>query len=167
MAGHPRARDLVPGYVAVGDAVASFDPVYGQGMSTAALQAQVLGDSVARWGAGSDRLPREHHRRAAHVVRNAWAIAVGSDFADPRTTGPKPLGTDVLNRYVGRALLATHTSPPVQRQMSAVQNLQASPGSLFRPGIALRVLATSRRSPAITGRPTEEPRIGPARPVVT
>ncbi len=158
-----RAADLPPGYVAVGDAVASFDPVYGQGMSTAALQAQALGDAVARWGAGSDRLPREHHRRAARAVRTAWAIAVGADFADPRTTGPKPFGTDVLNRYVGRVLLATHTSLPVQQRLSAVQNLQATPGSLLRPGVALRVLVASRRSPAVTGLPVPGPRIGPPR----
>ncbi len=49
---------------------------------------------------------KDFYRRAAKVVANPWMIAVGADFAVPQTTGPKPPGTDMVNRYIGKVQLA-------------------------------------------------------------
>ena len=73
----------------------SFNPIYGQGMSSAVLQAVALGECVA--GHDNDQeLVRAFYERAAKVIATPWAIAVGADFAYPECRGPKPFGTDLM-----------------------------------------------------------------------
>src|SRR5690606_9396292 len=72
-----RVRRLPHGFCAIGDAVASFNPIYGQGMSAAALQAEALGRCVERHGGGS-RLQRAVAKATAAVVANPWQIATGA-----------------------------------------------------------------------------------------
>jgi 2-polyprenyl-6-methoxyphenol hydroxylase-like FAD-dependent oxidoreductase len=143
-----RLARMPAGFVVLGDAICSFNAVYGQGMSSAALQAEALGRSVQRHGVASPSLPRAFYRRSAKVVDVPWKLAATSDFADPRTTGPKPMGTDLTNRYLEKVLLACHTSPRVARQTVQVQNLMARPESLMTPTMIARVLLAARRSPA-------------------
>jgi 2-polyprenyl-6-methoxyphenol hydroxylase-like FAD-dependent oxidoreductase len=153
------------GYVAIGDAVCSFNPIYGQGMSSAALQAEALAGVAARYQLDSAALGRAFYRRAAKVVNNPWQIAAGSDFLHPATTGPKPAGTAVINRYVAKVQLATHVSAAVLAEMQKVQNLLAPPPSLMRPATMVKVLRAARRSPA-RHRATAAP-APPLRPAVS
>jgi 2-polyprenyl-6-methoxyphenol hydroxylase-like FAD-dependent oxidoreductase len=157
-----KLRRAPAGFAALGDAVCSFNPVYGQGMSSAALQAEALGVAIARHGVGSQPMVRDFYRRAAKVVTNPWTIAVGADFAHPKTSGPKPAGTDVVNRYIAKVQLATHVSPVVNTQMMKVQNLLAAPQSMMKPSMVLRVLAAARRSPVVTSVATAQPALGVA-----
>jgi 2-polyprenyl-6-methoxyphenol hydroxylase-like FAD-dependent oxidoreductase len=134
------------GFLAIGDAVCSFTPVYGQGMTSAAQQAMALGRVVDRRGLHAPDLWRTFYKQAKKVIANPWAIAAGADFAFPETTGPKPPGTDVVNRYVGRVILASQRDPVVAAALWDVQGLLAPPPSLMRPAIALRVLRAGRRT---------------------
>ncbi|MFM6852304.1 MAG: FAD-dependent oxidoreductase [Terrabacter sp.] len=151
----------LPGLVVLGDALSSFNPVYGQGMSSAALQADVLGNLAARIGISSNELPKRFHRRAARVVDAPWRIAVGGDYNHPETVGPRPPGTAALNRYTTRVIRAAHASLPVARTFNNVLQLAAPPPTLFRPDVLARVLLASRRSPAVTGAAVRHPRVGP------
>ncbi|MBX7267423.1 FAD-dependent monooxygenase [Micromonospora sp. Llam7] len=143
-----RMKRSPAGFVVLGDAICSFNPVYGQGMSSAALQARALGRAVGRHGPTSPALPPDFYRRAARVIGVPWRIAAGADFADPRTSGTRPFGTDLINRYIAKVIQACHTSVPVTLRVLRVQNLVARPGSLMNPAMALRVLLAARRSPA-------------------
>jgi hypothetical protein len=105
---------------------------------------------------------KDFYGRAAKVVTNPWTIAVGGDFAHPKTSGPKPAGTDLVNRYIAKVQLATHVSPFVNTQMMKVQNLLAAPQSMMKPAMVLRVLAAARRSPVVTGTDNPEPVVGQA-----
>ena len=157
---YERVGELLPGFVTLGDAACSFNPIYGQGMACAALQADSLGATVRELGVGSDLLPRRFHRRAARIIDAPWAIAVGADFQHPRTTGPKARGTDQLNRYVGRVVEASHTSVPLARSFNLVLNLVEPTRSLVSPSVMARVLAASvrRHRPTAT---SGHPRVGP------
>ena len=144
--------DPVPaGFVALGDAICSFNPLYGQGMSSAALQAAALGEAIDLHGAGAPEMPHDFYVRASAVLDAPWTMAAGADFADPRAAGDKPRGTDLINRYLARVVLACHTSPRVARQFFAVQNLLAPPQSLMAPAMVARVILAARRSPVATG----------------
>jgi 2-polyprenyl-6-methoxyphenol hydroxylase-like FAD-dependent oxidoreductase len=143
-----RLERTAPGLIVLGDAICSFNPVYGQGMTSAALQAVALDRCLARHGVASPKLARNFYRRAAKVVDVPWRIAAGADFADPRTTGSRPIGTDAANRYLERVALACHVSAAVNRRVSRVQHLLARPASLLYPTVVARVLWASRRSPA-------------------
>ena len=153
---------LLPGFVALGDASCSFDPIYGQGMSCAALQARALGETVREVGVGSAELPRRFHAKAATIIDAPWAIAVGADFLHPETVGPKARGTDQLNRYVLRVIRTTHTSVHVARTFNLVLNLVEPTRALLGPSVLLRVLAAAlpgTRRPA----PVRHPQVGPIR----
>jgi 2-polyprenyl-6-methoxyphenol hydroxylase-like FAD-dependent oxidoreductase len=137
-----------PGFLVLGDAICSLNPVYGQGMAAAAGQARALGRALARYGPTSPALAGAFYRRAAGAVDTPWRMAARADLADPRTTGPRPAGTGLVNRYLDRVYRACHTSAPVARQMLRVQHLLARPASLLTPAMVLRVLLAARRSPA-------------------
>ena len=140
---YERLRDVPAGFLALGDAICSFNPLYAQGMSSAVLQAVALGECLQ--GHENDQaLVRAFYRRAAKVIANPWQIAVGSDFAYPETTGPKPAGTDLVNRYIARVLRAAQVSPEVNTAMILVQNLLAPPSSLMRPSMMRAVRRASR-----------------------
>jgi 2-polyprenyl-6-methoxyphenol hydroxylase-like FAD-dependent oxidoreductase len=130
------------GYLVVGDAIASFNPIYGQGMTSAAMQIEAL-DQILRAARKRDQLnglAAEFFKRAAKIVDGPWQLAVGSDFMYPETEGPKPPATDFINRYIAKVHRATHTDTVVYGAFLKVINLIAPPSSLFRPQIVWRVL---------------------------
>ncbi|MGB8383307.1 MAG: hypothetical protein WCG47_19005, partial [Dermatophilaceae bacterium] len=158
---YEKVHRLLPGFVTLGDAACSFNPIYGQGMACAALQADALGDTVRELGVRSEELPRRFHSRAAIIIDAPWAIAVGADFLHPKTVGPKARGTDQINGYVLRVVKASHTSVQVAKSFNLVLNLVEPTNSLLGPTVVARVLASSfpgRRRQARVG----HPRVGPS-----
>ena len=126
------------GYFVLGDAVASFNPLYGQGMSSAAMQIEVLDATLkqADWNGAW----RSFFSRTRKIVDLPWQLAVGEDFRYPETSGKRPPAIDLINGYVAQVHRATHRDPVVYRQFLRVTNLLASPSSLLQPHIVWRVL---------------------------
>src|SRR5690606_18568498 len=126
------------GYLVLGDAISSFNPTYGQGMTSASLQAAEL-DALLASGPSLDGLAQAFFKRAARVIDIPWQLSVGEDFRFPRTTGTKPPGTDFINRYVAKVHQATLHDEVVGEAFFKVMNLMAPPTSLFQPRIVWRV----------------------------
>jgi 2-polyprenyl-6-methoxyphenol hydroxylase-like FAD-dependent oxidoreductase len=143
-----KMRRFPLGWVPLGDAVCSFDPIYGQGMSSAAQQAEALGAALDRAGAVDRRFARRYLKAAGKVVATPWSIAVGGDFAFDGTTGDKPFGTDLLNRYTRRVTIAGQHDDAVVLRFNEVVSMVRRPESLLAPLFVLRVLWASRRGPA-------------------
>lgn len=137
---YERLSAFPEGYLVLGDAICSFNPTYGQGMTSAAMQARALDELLAARGGRLAGLAPAFFARAAKVVDIPWQLAVGEDFRFPQTRGPKPAGIDTLNRYVAMVHRATHSDPEVTRAFLMVMNLLAPPASLMSPGILLRVM---------------------------
>ena len=95
---YERLTEFPEGLLVTGDALCAFDPVYGQGMTVAALEAKELGRCLAE---GRTDLARRFHGLAAEHIDTPWTIAVG---AAPRAAdlddGP-PLGTADGQRLPG------------------------------------------------------------------
>ncbi|MFB6134033.1 MAG: FAD-dependent oxidoreductase [Halanaeroarchaeum sp.] len=139
---HYEHLDRFPdGLAVVGDAVASFNPIYGQGMSVAALDGLLLHHTLA--SGGLDRFGPRYFDRTEDVVDEVWQIAIGSDFEFSETTGPKPLGTDAFNAYLRRLLRKAHTDPVLSDAFKRVLLLERSASSLLGPRIVARVLRPS------------------------
>jgi 2-polyprenyl-6-methoxyphenol hydroxylase-like FAD-dependent oxidoreductase len=80
-------------FVVLGHALSSFSPVYGQGMSAAALQVQALQRVLrtrATGGEGLAGLARAFFPQAAEVIRTPWTLAASRDLAYPQTQGERP-----------------------------------------------------------------------------
>ncbi|SFC52077.1 2-polyprenyl-6-methoxyphenol hydroxylase [Halobiforma haloterrestris] len=134
------ALDEFPdGLVVTGDAIASFNPIYGQGMSVAALDALSLHHVLAD-GDFANLGPR-FFERASNVIDNVWKLVVGGDFQFPQTVGPKPDGTAIANWYIERLIRRSHDDPVLGEAFNRVTRLEKPPTSLLRPRIAWRVLS--------------------------
>ena len=133
------------GYLVLGDAICSFNPTYGQGMTSAAMQAAALDELLQQNQGKLDGIALRFFKRAAKIVDTPWQLAVGEDFRFPETVGPKPAGVDLLNRYVAAVHRATLVDPVVGRAFAKVMNLMAPPTSLMSPGMMVRVWRGNRR----------------------
>lgn len=125
------------GFLVIGDAVASFNPIYGQGMSVAALEALELHHALAT--DGQENLAARYFDRIADTVDMAWNLAVGSDHQFPQTEGPKPRGSDVLNWYLSRFLQKAQTDPKLSDAFRRVQFMEKPPTTLLYPSLIWRV----------------------------
>lgn len=136
------------GFVVVGDAVCSFNPIYGQGMTIAAIEATVLGDCLRSGDAG---LPHRFHRAAAKPIRVAWQTAVGSDLALPEVQGRPSLSMRLTNVYTDRVLKAAEVDALVTRDFLRVVGMLAPPSQLMHPAFVARVVRGQRRRTATRG----------------
>ena len=128
-------------FLVVGDAISSFNPIYGQGMSVAALQAVELAAALKQAPTKSPSdLADRFFRRAAKVVDTPWSISVGNDLRMPETSGPRNAGVHFINWYMSKLHRAAHVDPVPAMAFFRVANLLAPPPSVMRPSVALRVL---------------------------
>jgi len=140
-----KRADVPHGFVVLGDAMCSFNPLYGQGMSVAAIQAERLGQVL---DAGRFR---SVHRELAGIADRAWMIAAGGDLAYPQVAGARSAMSRVMRRYMARVFRACSVDPHVVDALSDVTNLLAPPTLLLRPTTVARVLRGARRA-SVSGR---------------
>jgi len=136
---YERLRRFPGGYLVMGDAMCSFNPIYGQGMSVATLEGLALRDCLDR-ARSLDEVWRPFFAAAARIIDTPWAIAAGSDFAFPGVKGRKPVGTDFINWYMGHIHRAASTDRELCRAFFNVANLLAPASTLFRPSVVARVV---------------------------
>jgi 2-polyprenyl-6-methoxyphenol hydroxylase-like FAD-dependent oxidoreductase len=123
-----------PGFLVVGDALCSLNPLYSQGMTLVAMEVRRLRDCMRQLCAGT-LSTRDVQRQIGEVVIPAWSMAVEEDMRFPETDGPRALRMKVRHWYGARLgrLSATHRLA-LQTQV-AVTNLVAPASQLYRPGI--------------------------------
>jgi 2-polyprenyl-6-methoxyphenol hydroxylase-like FAD-dependent oxidoreductase len=134
---YERLQRFPRGYLLLGDALASFNPIYGQGMTAAACQAIALDAALA---GGEDGVARRFFRAAAKVIDAPWQLAVGGDLALPTVPGPRPLAVRIINAYIARLQRAAAHDAQVALAFIRVIHLVAAPASLFAPWVFLRVM---------------------------
>jgi 2-polyprenyl-6-methoxyphenol hydroxylase-like FAD-dependent oxidoreductase len=128
------------GIVAVGDAVCAFNPVYGQGMSAAALGAEVLDRWLweeAHRGPGGGRV---FQRRLARATAPAWQLATGADYRFRAVAGaPQGRVARLTGRYLDAVMRAATRRPWVRRRLADVLQLLRPPSALFGLSVLARV----------------------------
>jgi hypothetical protein len=106
---YERRRRPPAGFVVLGDALSSFNPVYGQGMSVAVQEAVAFGRCLD----APTTVPRRIYAAAARIVDVPWDIAVGNDLRFPEVVGRRGVRTRLVNRYVARLYSAAVHDPVV------------------------------------------------------
>jgi 2-polyprenyl-6-methoxyphenol hydroxylase-like FAD-dependent oxidoreductase len=133
-------RRFPDGVVALGDAVCAFNPVYGQGMSAAALGAEVLDGWLRKDGHRTPGRSRDFQRRLAQATAAAGQISTGADYSFRTTQGP-PQGrvARLTGNYLVTVMRVATRRPWVRRRLAEVLHLLRPPAALFGPGALARV----------------------------
>ncbi|WSA10251.1 FAD-dependent monooxygenase [Micromonospora sp. NBC_01813] len=140
------------GLLVVGDGVCAFNPVYGQGMTVAAMEADALAEHLGR---GPAR-PREFFRAVGRIVDVPWETSVGGDLALPAIEGKRTAKVKVGGAFMARLHTAAQRDGAFTRAFFRVAGLVDPPSALMKPGFIARVLRSARRVDAETvpaGRP--------------
>ena len=139
---YERLRRFPNGLVVSGDALCSFNPIYGQGMTIAALEAIALRRCLEE---GDGRLAQRFFRTAAKGVDHAWKMATGSDLALPEVEGARTLEVRLINAYMRRLLSVAAHDPVVATAFIRVTGMLDPLPSLLHPSVALRIAAFGRK----------------------
>jgi 2-polyprenyl-6-methoxyphenol hydroxylase-like FAD-dependent oxidoreductase len=134
---YDRLTDLPAGLLVAGDAVCSFNPIYGQGMTIGALEAVTLRDLLRDGGAPS---AKRWFDAITPTIDTAWQLAVGADLAVRCVPGRRPLAGRLQQAYVRRIQAAARHEPAVAEQFLRVAGHLDPPSGLTRPAVLARVL---------------------------
>lgn len=137
---------LPEGFILLGDAVCAFNPVYGQGMTVAALSALELDRALGRQqGSTGDRpgFARRFQKRLAKVNTLPWALATGEDSRYANAVGASPnWKTRLMHGYTDRIVAMTTHDATVRKLWLEVFQMLKPPSALFHPAILLRLLGS-------------------------
>ena len=139
---YERMKRFPAGFLVVGDGLCSFNPIYGQGMSAAAMEAKALDQTVAE---GLPGLASRFFKRAGAIADIPWTIATSEDLRYPEIEGKRPLGFSLVNRYMERVHALASQDEEICRRFFDVLNLLAPPTSLMTPRLAWRILTERPR----------------------
>lgn len=141
------------GLVVLGDAACAFNPVYGQGMTAAALGAMLLGECLAKARRvptadhGLTGLSRHFHQRLARLNVMPWLSATSEDarYVEHDKRAWQGRRMRVMHRYIDRLTSRSTQSAEVRRILIEIFNMTRRPAALFLPKLMLAALRPTRR----------------------
>ncbi len=136
---HYERMRLPVGLLVIGDALCSFNPTYGQGMTVAALEAQVLSDALEHTTT-AEQLQRRYFRNAARVVALPWSMVSGGDGSYPELRQHQTITSRLATRYFNLIQHAMKHDGVVLATFFAVMHMALPPSALFKPTFVLRLL---------------------------
>lgn len=144
---YEKLRALPDGFIALGDAVVAFDPIYGQGMTTATIGADVLAQSLKRRrDPALHGFGRAFQRQLAKAISPAWQLSSGADLAVPGVTGGKPsLMAKIQSNYLNRIYRIMGKHRRTQITFTRVVMMTQPPTALFHPAIFFRAMLARKR----------------------
>jgi 2-polyprenyl-6-methoxyphenol hydroxylase-like FAD-dependent oxidoreductase len=145
---YERLKRFPEGFVVFADALCSFNPIFGQGMTVAALEAEALEASLA---GGLEGLWSRFIRHTTKIVDIPWTLAASADLAYPEVPGKRGLGIKLINAYIPRLLEKAWSDPSLVVAFHQVSNLIKPPSSLFTPKIVWRVLRGNKPTAPFLG----------------
>ncbi len=125
------------GYLVFGDALCSFNPIYGQGMTVAAMEAVALGECLAT---GQGHLAGRFFAKASSIIDLSWSSTIGNDLSFPEVQGRRTPMIRFLNWYIGKLHGAAHADAHLSIAFLKVINMVAPPPTILHPRIVWRVL---------------------------
>lgn len=144
------------GFLVSGDAVYAFNPIYGQGMTVAALASLALDECLKqqRRQHGEQTLAglaKQFQSQLAGVIAGPWQMATGQDVLWPNCEGgQKPdRMTQIINSYMNRVLHVMPYNTAVANAFFHVQNMLKPATSLLHPKVMWNVF-TTRTQPTPT-----------------
>jgi hypothetical protein len=132
----------------LGDALCRFNPIHGQGMSSAAMQARLLRDVLERQLTTPDPIPAVQARvmaEVADILQTPWTMSTTAELAFPATRGARPEDFEEGQAFDAALFRAAVVDPIVHRIMVNVMQLLLPIGVLRRPEMRRRIEAASAK----------------------
>src|SRR6516165_33838 len=146
-----RLPRLPRGVLPVADALCRFNPIYGQGMSSAAKQARLLQDVLRRATAEPDPIAASQAgfmAEVASVLETPWTMSTSADFAFPGTRGERPENFAEAQQFETALFRAAVADPVVHRALMEVAQLLQPQSRLQEPDIMRRIEAVPTKAAA-------------------
>lgn len=140
--GYDKARGLPKGLLAIGDSICAFNPVFAQGMSVAAVEAEMLDQCLA---AGMDNLAKRYFKAIRSVTRTTWQMGCTTDLSIPAVDGNLSLPSRLIARWIRRVQVAGANDSYIAERFIRVAALLDPPTALLSPAFAMRVLFSKAR----------------------
>jgi hypothetical protein len=132
----------------LGDAYVSLNPLYGQGMTVAAMSAAALRTTLQQ-SPSLEGLGHTFPNQLARVIAPFWQIATSEDLRWPAVEGARAtIATRFLHWYLDGVMALIPTHPRVLLTFLQVQHALAAPTALFKPRVLLPILGYALRSQA-------------------
>lgn len=167
---YEKLSTMPDGLVVIGDAVNSFSPIYGQGMTQGATGARILEQCLAARtpisARGIEGLSQEFQGRYAEFASRCWTIATTEDFAALKSAPGRPRWSGLASWYMRQVHQLTFDDRVVALRFLQVMHMLQPLSCLMTPAMLLRVLmgvlrrrahgrgasAASAGNPALPGR---------------
>jgi len=139
---YERLESFPRGLIALGDAICSFNPVYGQGMSVAAQEALML-QRLLRSGEADPLagLAPAFFTEASRLIETPWASAAVPDLAFSETEGQRPPDLERTLRFRRALNRLAAADPAVHQKVLEVQHLMTPRSVLLDAALVERVQA--------------------------
>ncbi|MEH7180368.1 glutamate synthase subunit beta [Neobacillus vireti] len=132
--------NLPNGLLLIGDTICRIDPVFGQGMSIAILEALSLQKLLQQHKNELHKIPRFFHKKSASIISPIWNMVITEDYRYPATTGKKPYGLTLQQWYAKNIFILSSQNQDVYDNFVKVMNLVSPVSSLMKPSIIKNVL---------------------------
>eukprot|EP01112_Ceratiomyxa_fruticulosa_P009226 TRINITY_DN2402_c0_g2_i5.p1 TRINITY_DN2402_c0_g2~~TRINITY_DN2402_c0_g2_i5.p1 ORF type:complete len:388 (+),score=68.31 TRINITY_DN2402_c0_g2_i5:490-1653(+) len=123
---------LPSGLLVAGDAVASFSPVYGQGIAVACLEAEQL-QKVLEENTPSEKLSSVYFSRVSPIIGAAWDLATNGDMKDPRTVGKRSFVMNIILKYFAILMHLGNNDSSIHRVTFDVMHMRQLPTAIMKP----------------------------------
>lgn len=138
-------EDPAPGFVAIGDSVCTFNPMYGQGMTIATLCVAALESTLERIPCDDPGFPRAFFKVQAKNVRDAWALATAADSLYPGTKSEHPPPSRFARLFSAAIRIGMNTDREILRRVTPIYYLLRPNSDLFDRRLAARIMAVAAR----------------------
>jgi flavin-dependent dehydrogenase len=135
----------------MGDALCRFNPIHGQGMSSAAKQArllQIVLDGAAKKADPVAAAQAGFMADVESVLQTPWNMSTGADLAFPEIRGERPENFEESRKFEAALARAVVADPIVHRALMEVTQLLQPQDLLHEPHIMERIEACSASAEA-------------------
>jgi len=133
---HYERQPLPPGLLAIGDSVCSFNPVFGQGMAVALLEAKALHELLSQ---GGELTSEAWFRAIKPIISDAWMPAQVEDYRFPEIKGKRTLAISALQWFNKQLFIVSGYDADVNTRFLQASHMVARPTVLFAPSVVLKI----------------------------
>ena len=138
---YEKLRRRPENFIVMGDAYCCFNPVYGQGMTTAALEADTLRELLKRYSVNHlDGFAANFQKAISKVIQSPWMMATSEDLRYPDTEGEATLMIRIMQHYSGWLTETAAHDRVLSLAFFKMMNLQTEGTALLKPEIIGRAI---------------------------